>query len=327
MDDFDKWLRRDDVWFKAAVGTAIIVFFAVLAGALVSLFGSAGDERARNIDIVYKLGLIGAGLITFCTVAWRGLLATQQVDAQRQQIEKLAAQISATEENNLARLLQKGAELIGESENGAHVAAGIATLQAVATASNGKFATEAMDLLVDYLEANYVFGMRDKLQNAAFAALKAGARSERSASRSVKFNAVEGIETKTPFWRVIRGVRSADYKGGLVFFEKGLHNEKTRYSFVDATFDRCEVIPSKNSYFLRCDFYKCEIKSTNSRFMSNNTFRDCDFSGALINDAEKFRPLSETGNYYFVDTPPQGGDQVVWSNLLIARPREEQPDS
>jgi hypothetical protein len=315
MDKFDSYLRNENMWFKAAVCAAVLVFATVVIGTLVSL-GSATDaeHRGQLIDVVYKLGLIGAGLITFCTVAWRGLIATQQAELQRQQIDKLSQQIAATEENNLATLLQKGAELIDEDDKHGHVMAGIATLQSVITAPNDKFAIEAMNLLADYLQTRFEGSHSGMRCAAAVLALRAGAELGRYCERSLKFeypNSTIDYETASP-WLPVKGVKFVRYESGVadpdIMFNES--SGSTRYNFEKVEFFSGEV-PDLTSAFHKCTF-DFVVFSKVRKGLKGHSFKSCDFSGCRFEGGYDLGDLRSGKNYFDPENPPLADNVPEW---------------
>jgi hypothetical protein len=318
MNKFDEILRRDDVWFQTAVGVAFLVFFTVIIGTLIAFFAGDGDavHLGARIDIVYKLGLIGAGLITFCTVAWRGLLATQQVDAQRKQIEKLSEQISATAENNLASLLQKGAELVSNEKPG-YISAGIATLQAVATDKNPKFAKEALDVLADYLQAEYPAN-NGPLVSAVFSALLAGETLSRRSDRNLSF-AQENVT-----WEPVFGVQRVRYEGGEIL---GFKLAKMTSKGIGVNFKRSKIRGGKVTVtsfgFQDCVFKNSKILKLDDQYFGSVAFEKCNFSDAVVVDPNDITFEADAGNWFAPDHPPTTSSNDPLNLERFASPPED----
>ncbi|MCV3209624.1 hypothetical protein OHD62_17420 [Mesorhizobium sp. YC-39] len=326
MNKFDEMLRRDDLWFQIAVIVAVLVFFSVAIGTLIALF--AGDTAAIGIriDIVYKLGLIGAGLITFCTVVWRGLLATQQVDAQRKQLDKLSAQIAVTEENNLATLLQKGAELLADAKPG-YANAGIATLQAVITSPNPKFSIEAMNLVADFIQSEFPESHRSAVFQAASGALYAGAKLGRRAGRSLTFSYPEDdVATLSDAWLPVFGVRRVVYQRGRIdpdTFWSQEKDSKTKWMFNDLNVSFGKVGVLDNS-FSRCTFVACEIKRVYKKLFTSHTFENCNFSNSVFEGKYELGDLRESGNYFIKGEEPRAENEVDWLSVFLETELEDE---
>lgn len=327
MNKFDEFIRRDDVWFQAAVAAGILFFGTVLIGTLIAFLGGGDADEvhiAARVDIVYKLALIGAGLITFCTVAWRGLLATQQVEAQRQQIEKLSSQIALTEESNLASLLQKGAELLADEKPGYGNAA-VATLQAVITAPNPKFSVEAMNLLADFIQDNHSQSHASFLFRAAVAALLAGSRLGRRADRTLafKFPANKNVGFDAD-WVPVFGVKGVVYEGGRADPDdfKGDVGKKPHWQFV-----KCEIyggtVGKIDLSYSRCLFESCKIEGVVKALYSKHEFKNCNFSDAEFDGEYNLGDLREQGNYFVEGHEPTALGPISWLDHLRCLTEEE----
>jgi hypothetical protein len=320
-----RW-HNESGWLFAAALIAGIVGSSVILTALMALGSLKPVESIQKIDIIYKLGLIGAAAVTFCTVVWRGLISARQAsaqliatDLQRQQIEKLAEQISATEENNLAALLQKGAELIGE-EKRSHIAAGVATLDAVATAKNPKFAGQAMNLLADFVQDNYHDLAHAKACDACVNSLAAASILDRSANRDLAF---DGSAPSTLVRFPILGVSSVTIRGGDFYGEEvnRMIAIPTRYRFRN-----CKIVSAHldtRHGMHGCKFLNCKIKGWHDSWDDELSFTACDFSGAVIEDSSEFPDLREHKNYFLPKQPPvtTNKTKLDWSHrLLVGKP-------
>ncbi|WP_141700926.1 hypothetical protein [Mesorhizobium sp. SEMIA 3007] len=315
MNKFDEMLRRDDLWFQIAITVAALVFFSVSIGTLIALFAGSTAAIGDRIDIIYKLGLIGAGVITFCTVVWRGLLATQQVDAQRKQLDRLAQQIAASEESTLADLLQRGAELLAETSKPAHVSAGIAILRSVAVSPKGLFAIEAMNLIADYIQEKWSNTHRSFHFDAAKAALAAGVKAGRSSDRVLTFEDSTGkIE-----WTVFEGVRFLRYRGGTVY---GKHLERANASEINFRLIGVTVYGGSidvTGDFMECHFLGTKIVSMAEMIFGGNTYKKCEFSGATIADMGDFPKDKSDENWFDPQRPPKYKDDFAWEEVLLTK--------
>lgn len=321
----NEFLRSEPFWLAAAFVSGVLVVATTSIAALIALFTLSGSLLSERVDVIYKLALIGVGAVTFCTVVWRGLISTRQADAQlratslqREQIDKLALQIAATEETTLADLLQQGAELIGESSKKPHVAAGIAILQSVLEAPNRKFASQAMNLLADFVQDNYTYGTPDNLIGAAIAALGQGATLDRYSSRRLSFDArsLSVEQSREDEWKMISGVAAVRYLGGVwEGSERSALNAKTKFSFIEVRIESADIDVRKHM-FRGCHFERCEIRGISAVVAKRNQFESCDFSGAEIQTGSGFPDLRDQGNHYFAENPPQGRIRTHWSTVL-----------
>jgi hypothetical protein len=334
----ERW-EREDTWQSLAIAAAVILLIGFVAASVWVII--APDDRARllRVQISAPFGVLGGAVVTFCTIVWRGLISKRQADAQikatnlqREQIDKLALQIAATDENNLAELLQKGAQLISAGTKKAHVAAGIAVLQSVVEAQNPKFASQAMNLLADFVQENYRYGEPGNSEGAAMAALARGAELDRTSTRRLVFDARERprSQIETEEWILITGVLRVRYLGGRC---EGLQDRdmesKTKYSFSEVEFDHGDI-DLRIAQFRNCSFNRCGILGGTSASIKRNQFDSCDFSGAKIRPANGFPDLSSGGNYYEFDTPPQGnirGDWASFFNVIMPMPDDTEDEN
>lgn len=283
-------------WYGYAVGAAILLLVGVIYAA-VSVIMAEPADRLEIVQTLAPFGVAGVALVTFCTVAWRGLISTAQVEAQREQIARISEQIAATEENNLAQLLQKGAELLA-SEAKAHMAAGIATLQAVITSKNDKFVQEAMELLADYVEERFNDDHSPALCRGAIAAIERGADRGIIANRSLSFAAASDPDG---IWQPFEGVSRATYYYGIIT-DKNKYPEIAITSYTEICFTRC--VNMKIDYlFKNCIFERCNISEIGFIGVNDIEFRDCDFSGCET-QYKSFDEVTLTGCYYRAGNPP-----------------------
>ncbi len=328
MNEFDKRLRSPDLWFKAAVAAAALTFFAVIIAILSILFGSSEANMATRADIVYKFALIGAGFITFLTVGWRGILATKQVEAQREQLDGLSKQIAATErqiaateENNLAKLLQDGAKLIAEIEKTAHVEAGIATLVAVSLAPGPMFARQALNLLADFVQDHYRKPGSRKHVLAAISGLRdanfiEGRSSDRWLELSFEPNGMP-VEHE-----IVLGVAHVTYVGGQIT-AMTLDEAGPKYAFKNVSLDIGTVYldGSRGASAEKCRFYRCRIRTAARHTLASSEFSHCDFSGCrfLLKQNQPFPDMRNGKNWYDPERPPSANIELdfEWNERLL----------
>lgn len=215
-------IMTEAFWEKAVLlGTGLVL--AMLAGCVIWLARDTDTVFAEKLESAWRIMVIAGGLLTLLTVVWRGLIATRQADQQREQLEKIQRQIEQTDENNLAGLLQRGAESIADSDQESHASAGIAILQSIATARNDRFATPALDLLATFVERQSGNGHTDSIVMSAISAMnRAHDDAGRYASRSMRCRAefdadeIDIADRLAAAWMPIRGVLWLYYEGGIV---------------------------------------------------------------------------------------------------------------
>ncbi|RAZ75817.1 hypothetical protein [Mesorhizobium atlanticum] len=324
----------ENFWETAQTWQALAIALAIITPIACSFFLpwilAAPDDEAmlRRVQMAGSAGALGVTLVTFCTVVWRGLISTQQAKLQRIQIDKLSAQIAATDENNLALRLQKGAELLAEPGKRSHVSAGLVTLQAVATTPNSPFAIEAMNLIADFVEERGKTSHTNTGVQLAIAALekswlKTGLRAERKLEFETEFT--DTGRQKPTNWRIVRGVAGAIYDDGTFRRAEVEVGPSDEIWFLDCLFIRSAV--AVNGWFVRCKFRTCTIRSVDN--FSGHDFGSCDFSGATIGDVA-VPDLRKAQNWFDPERPPTiiGDRPIEWSDhFLVGKPPPSQRKS
>lgn len=334
-----RW-KNEDHW-QAITFAAAAISFAILS--IVSVFwvfrGADQEEILKRVQILAPFALFAGASVTFCTVVWRGLISARQVNLQleatnlqRQQIDKLADQIAATEENNLATLLQKGAELLAQ-ENPAQNAAGISTLGSVAVAPNTKFAKQALNLIADFIQQNFHESKQLNNCQAAIAELGAAESIGRASNRHLRFSC-EPVEfmSHSPNLNAIQsteilGVQSVtiDNADSLTVPIEHLHASKTPYRFVNASISGGEFafeLYLRNDFhdmrnnFRNCTFDSCRIVVWDPLHV-DCSFSNCNFSDCKIRSPDDFPDLRHHGNFYVVDNPPKSTIDFDWQTVLL----------
>lgn len=318
-----------------SIGVALIVFSAIVVAfgiwAICLIFDpwpkSPNDLKDRT-ELVRNIGLFALGIVGLPLAIWRSLTASRQTEeAIRQggrverQLALTARQLEAAEENNLAALLQKGAELISDSSKVGQVGAGLATLHSVIVDKNPKYAVEAMNLVADYLQQEYPKG-RWSFYESAIQSLAAGFALGRSSTRDLSFKGDSSV-----LWRPIEGVNTVRFTGGQMDLTNWPSSppHKTRYFFV-------EVLVSGHTYdgqrnFVDCTFKRMKITHLPTMEHFPNSFRRCDFSGAKIDSARAISFDYTAGNWFDPVRRPTCPDEVNWgAHFLTSEPGWEIDD-
>lgn len=313
------WPNMDPRWWMmAAVASTFGLAIPGATFAAVAVFSQKLPETAHEmVTVLVPFGTIILALITFFTVVWRGLLTDQQVKEQRRQND-------AKDDEMLAKLLVDGAGLLGE-ENEAKQIAGVSALHTVATAPSGRYASNAMDILLAYWEKNYrPDGVTRAVRN-AYAALAQAAQMGRRANTGI--NLIEDTKTPNSFkWIAPPGAQFVHVKGG--WFDKasfeGL-DRKTNWTFAFVRFEEC-IIGSSNWSFYNCMFMGCAFSIPPLHIMAANHFGACNFSGAIIDASEleayihENGSLKEANNFFYEDNPPVCAAKLDWPQMLVCLP-------
>ena len=302
-----RWVLLDvtddeDVWRSWAASLAIGSFMLVAVAVIWISWAESEPEMATRVRILSPFGVIYVALITFCTVVWRGLISARQANYQQKQLDSLAKQIAATEENNLAGLLQKGAELLADLNSRAHLGAGIASLQAVITAENDKFVREAMELIADFIDEKFQHSNHEPLFRSAAKALEAGAARGYIASRILDFTA---DETTIGPWVPFPGVEHLWYINGEIRNFDDAYAEKLGISIECQTLQvtNSSINRLDDSRFFACTFNHCDIRQIALTKNGVATLNRCDLSGATL-DGSIVADINFQNCYYRRENPP-----------------------
>lgn len=306
-------------WFGAALAAFIIT---IIIGFAAAFWVFSAQEPALMVQRAQAFTPFGAAMlavVTFCTVAWRGVLNTTQLQHAAEQLAQVRRQNDAKDDENLAKLLQESAKLIASPENTAEVRAGIATIEVLLRDPKQRFGTQAMDLLAEFVKANFE---RDEIKGSISAAVSAMRLGAELNLRS-RVRATLRVERHDRFesWAHVPGFERVTYSGGKFWSPQFAKATATgeRSSFEDLSIISVSV-PEK--LYKRCRFVRCRITHFDEQMLSDNTFIDCDFSGAEVDDfglvgAGKIEIKGER-NYYTAGEPPVGTD-IDWSKFLIEK--------
>lgn len=319
-DSYDWPTFSEKHWYAAAV--SLVIIGMVLATLAVIWVFSARDlvETKGRMDILTPVFTIYLAIVTFCTVAWRGMVTSRQADQQKRQND-------AKDEENLAKLLVDGTKLVSE-ENAvsAQVHAGIAALQVVSTAPLDRFAIHAMDILILVVERTYKDRAQEFVYEAARDALNAAARMGRKATRSLSLTSTAEEDV---MWQAINGPRRVFYTGGN-FVDDDYTNiaDKSKTLFTGVYFDECSI-KGAASYRKQCSFSACTFDFISRGMFLSNNFDNCNLSGTLLdlkntgaNTRHKYLEKLRQGHCFFVEGDPPSGlsDDQIATYLVSVSP-------
>ncbi|MGO8323700.1 hypothetical protein ACC811_02315 [Rhizobium ruizarguesonis] len=318
---------KADTWFALAIAAFVITLVIFIS---VAIWIFTGDPRQIQ-PLAQAFTPFGGALIavvTFFTIAWRGVLNTKQLEYQAAQIGHQAEQLSQTrrqndakDDENLAKLLMDGTKLLGDPKE-SHVLAGVAALQAVVTSPRGAFASQAMDILVDLVEATYNDSAKNKVFGAAREAVNLGAKTGRMSTRTLLLT----YDPKDKPWvQAINGVTMLIYQNATIE-----DMEYAQFSdFRAVRFENCVMegvkVDGNHRSFKGCDMQSCKIMTMTSTFLIRNQFDGCDFSGASFTGSrppwKKGTPyplerLLGRGNWFEEENPITGGESIKWDAFI-----------
>lgn len=294
-------------WRIYSITSAVLTCVAVL-GAFACIFvdGFDPDVDLKLAQALSPFGVALFAIVTFCTACWRGSINVRQADQ--------------AEREGRAKLLQEGAKLLGERENPSHVSAGIATLEILAVGSDARLATQAMNLIADYVQLEMRATHKHRFQEQAFAALKNGEAKGRTAERDILFD-TDSNKSSQELWKPIHGVRSVEYKGGSV--ESGLFGDfedRREYKYKNVTLEFCDL--QLDVRFHECIFHYCAIIKIDGDFkysVKKCIFKQCDFTRCEFSNGFDLSSISGEKNYFRTGKPPtyRNGDLLDWRPFLI----------
>lgn len=325
-------------WFSLAVA-GMVIALVLLGFTTIWIFAAvAAEERVQRAQALAPIGAAMLAIVTFCTVAWRGILNTQALNYQSMQIKHQAEQIKlqrmqhdAKGEETLASLLVEGTKLVSDKEiNQPNMLAGIAALEAVVTAPNNRFATHAMDILVGLVQENYNKPDMDKIFNAAQIAMGKGAILGRYASVDL---ILRTARNRWGFADVVNGARTVLYIN-VEFRPRDFDEilDLGRARFVSVIFSGFDVFSGGvypvNPYWVmtlnknenpdggeyRNILRGCRIREINMLDVGRVIFDECDFTGCVFirdeDDKQRYlhrdlkKSLLGRNNYYDESNPP-----------------------
>ncbi len=306
-------------WFALAISSAIITCTMAGFAALWILGAPSPGEGVQRAQMFTPFGAAMLAVVTFCTVAWRGVLNTEQL---KQQIR----QNDAKDEENLAKLLQEGAKLLGEDRNVAHQLAGIASIEALFTERANRFGQQAVDLLAGYYAtqatADAPLSNRAPADSARRALIKAHSKGISSTIEYVP-DAVGPLHS----WPAVCGFARQHYEGGTISQASWAIVRNDPCTFKRVVVSKC-ALPYEVDHgrFDDCAFVGCTIKYIDSidYIIYSNSFKKCNFSGCEFNDdtipvlADKLQ-LLEGENWFDISDPPRSENFDAWSEILIPK--------
>ncbi|WP_378944395.1 hypothetical protein [Mesorhizobium sp. ANAO-SY3R2] len=317
----DKVESRENHQAVDGIGVTLIVFSAVILAfgiwAVWRIFDpvpTTTDDLRVRIELVRNIGLFVLGVIGLPLAIWRSMTASRQTREailQGYRVERQLAftdrQIAATEETNLAKLLQDGAKLLADND-AANVTAGIATLSVVARTDPDLFGNQALTLLIDFVQQKGGEGHTGANIKRAITALQT-AYDLRPAQVADHLIFVEDYETSARYddyetnWRLVRGARTCTYVGGD-FAGQAFKENLDGFRFRHLVFRHCDIERMAALSMENCSFKRCRFKEIDCGSLTRSTLKDCNLSGVRIVINGPIPDLRAGQNYFEPESPP-----------------------
>jgi hypothetical protein len=313
--DRSDWILSEKSWLWASIGFAFLTFnFVIIAAAVV--LRTPFEDRFIIIQLWQPFVGFLLAITTFTTIVWRGLISARQANLQlqatnlqREQVDKLSAQIAMTEENNIARLLQECGSMISDISQQSATAAGIAILQTVAESLNGKFAQPVMNLLADFVQRHGRNTHENMLVKGAITTMDAiFASTKEVADRAISFDEPESDDVYDDdyetLWTRFKSARLVQYSNG-----KFVNTDLTDYMregvrYYRTEFYACTFGVYRNLSFFSCTFERCEFKRIDAFAFTEHKFRDCNFSGVELFNIKYLPDLKSHNIWVDPQNPP-----------------------
>ncbi len=330
----------EDEWYAFAVAMAICLPILSVFAYFWVFEVDADTLRSARVSLLTPLGTMFAGLITFATVAWRGMVASRQANEQRRQND-------ANETANYVSLLERGAKLLGSNDSLQDRLAGIALIDICLNEPQKRVAQEALDLLGHYIQDEWSVEAHKRsveratrsLQNAnkvhglevAYGRLKVESFDASQMAALTSQQRYEHIGTLRN-WHWIRGFRRLELFGGSMW---GAEHPETVINEIVAGRDpnsrrnlvRVAVVGGyvEIDYKLsKCLFVDCaifKIRPVKSVYLANQYFIHCDFSGVTFEGYDSLRVLLARPSkddrpyiiesFFYADDPPKLIERIL----------------
>ena len=299
----------------AVIFTTVIAFFASIW-----VFSATNiSDQAARVAVIAPFGTIPIAIITFCTVAWRGMVTSRQADQQRRQND-------AADDANYAKLLQEGAKLLADDKTTNRMA-GVASLSILLNEPKARYRAEAMDVLAESVRALF----NDEMSDEKLLAIRASSffqnvntQMRRQAEAGVFSNLtivhkVNNAASKEQIlWPSVHGFKTCTFEGGIILGEAEEIIDTNQRTYFKNTIIRRSQIKLSKFRFSNCQIENCDIiEIENIALMLNrNILIDCNFSGTKF--LAPFVPQNLTrkncrGGWYDIRNPPSAAQEYEWS--------------
>ncbi|WP_197283971.1 hypothetical protein [Shinella sp. SUS2] len=276
------------------------------------------SEMVQRAQAFAPFGLVLGAIVTFLTVGWRGVIAAEQLELQRQQITQFTRQNDAKDKEVLAKLVQDGAKLLEKNAGTAENLAGVASLETLLENKETAFHQTAMSLIGDFYIREWA--TETLAIDAAREALMRGADQGLVAKKSVKFDAEPLV--RPVVWPAVRGFKEQTYLGGTMYPQSFAEVSRGLVAIHRAIVIGCSI-RAEGSYFEGCSFFTCHFERVGSSMLGCE-FDNCNFPGTVFDGkhAALLQLLVDDKikrSFYYAGRPPKAREPIEWTLFLEER--------
>ena len=292
-------------WFVGVVVSAVFaaLFFGGSAAWVFSHYDPTNLNQMAIASRTLAPFLVGAGaIVTFFTVAWRGVINKQQADETRRTNDH-------SEEARLVDLLDRGIELLRQKDIEKKII-GIKMLETVALSPRGSFAKDALQFIALQMAEATMIAWENDVNNRYFRACWLSLEKAKVLGRTGEpwtYNMSDGERSGS--LASFQLIAPGKYYGGVITFDS-IQDWETLLDREEIEFMNCtifaayspgiEIPKSASSKFIDVVFKRSKIK----KFEFATKFEQCDFTGCEFPSVEiTERCEFENCFYYDRDLP------------------------
>ncbi|OWV68085.1 hypothetical protein ATY76_14360 [Rhizobium sp. R339] len=278
---------KAETWFALAI-TAVVLTSILFATAGLWIFTDDPVKTLPRAQAFTPFGAAMIALVTFFTVAWRGVLNARQLDYQAEQLKYQANQVAQVvrqndtkEDENLAKLLLDGAKLITETEKLPQLIAGVTALEIVIKDERRRYSVEAVDLLVDVLTETYGSKGLARSRRAVLAALRIAEDKGVNSRVQGMFKRDKATIVNRGEWDFIPAVSRLFFEGGTISTREYARMAGRIVRLTNVVVSGANVDFRKTT-MKECIFDMCTISEISAGDLRAHKFQFCDFTNATI---------------------------------------------
>jgi hypothetical protein len=319
-------------WYTLAIVAVIFTCISAVFAIFLVLSEPDIDRQAKIVAVMAPFGTIPIAIITFCTVAWRGMVTSRQADQQRLQADQQRRQNDATDDANYAKLLQEGAKLLADDKT-TNQMAGVASLSILLNEPKARYRLEAIDVLAETVKAMFKHDVdaaqaREIGASSLFTAINSQLRKQANegvfSTVSITLKEKADIDPKIRVtWPPVSGFAQCIIERGKITKNADFIAANKTVSFSGAIITQQKIDIAKDNYSF-CIFDRCKILYLDDFNVDvlENKFVDCDFSNCSFEDdvtPDLLRKSQFIRPWFDVRYPPIHNEFTDWSEVLEAQ--------